>query len=93
MRDAGWRTDWADCVLVTTMTPCWMCAGMMRFLGLGAVAYGDGASWPTDAATGLAAAGIRVIDLGSAEAVAMFDDWLTGAPASWSQPTATGELG
>lgn len=83
VESAGLRRDYPDTVLVTTMTPCWMCAGMVRFLGIGSIVVGDDRTWPTDALDALEAAGVRVLARGDDECTRMFDDWLATDPPAW----------
>ena len=36
-RDAGRRPGYADTVMVTTLSPCWYCSGLVRQFGIGRV--------------------------------------------------------
>jgi creatinine deaminase len=40
-RDAGRRRHYADCVMVTTLSPCWYCSGLIRQFQIGAVVVGE----------------------------------------------------
>jgi creatinine deaminase len=40
-RHAGRRRDYADCVMVTTLSPCWYCSGLIRQFGIGTVVIGE----------------------------------------------------
>ena len=40
-RAAGRRRDYADCVMVTTLSPCWYCSGLLRQFGIGTVVIGE----------------------------------------------------
>src|SRR6202167_223093 len=40
-RNAGRRRHYADCVMVTTLSPCWYCSGLIRQFGIGAVVVGE----------------------------------------------------
>src|ERR1700728_547040 len=40
-RAAGRRRHYADCVMVTTLSPCWYCSGLLRQFGIGAVVIGE----------------------------------------------------
>src|SRR5690349_18026532 len=65
-RRAGRRRSYRDTVMVTTLSPCWYCSGLIRQFGIGTVVIGEsrtfagGADW-------LREAGVTVIDLDSAE--------------------------
>lgn len=91
VRAAGHLSDYADTTLVTTMTPCWYCAGLVRFLGIGAVVVGDAETWSDEALEWLAASGVAVTRLDDAECVEMFAAWLATDPPVWSSlPTSAG---
>ncbi len=40
-RHAGRRRDYRDCVMVTTLSPCWYCSGLVRQFNIGAVVIGE----------------------------------------------------
>jgi cytosine/creatinine deaminase len=40
-RRAGRRRDYSDCVMVTTLSPCWYCSGLVRQFNIGAVVIGE----------------------------------------------------
>ncbi len=81
---AGSLSDYSDTVLVTTMTPCWYCAGLVRFLGIGAVIVGDSETWSDEALEWLAGVGVSTTRLNDQACVDMFADWLAGSPEAWS---------
>jgi creatinine deaminase len=40
-RKAGRRRDYPSCVMVTTLSPCWYCSGLVRQFNIGAVVIGE----------------------------------------------------
>ena len=40
-RRAGRRRNYADTVMVTTLSPCWYCSGLVRQFNIGAVVVGE----------------------------------------------------
>src|SRR4051812_10024267 len=54
-RNAGRRRSYRDTVMVTTLSPCWYCSGLIRQFGIGAVVIGEsrtfagGADWLREA--------------------------------------------
>lgn len=40
-RRGGRRRDYPNCVMVTTLSPCWYCAGLVRQFNIGAVVIGE----------------------------------------------------
>lgn len=89
VRAAGRLDDYTETTLVTTMTPCWYCAGLVRFLGIGAVVVGDTETWSDEALDWLASSGVRVTRLDDDGCVDMFATWLDADPPVWSSlPTS-----
>jgi len=89
--NAGALSDYSQTTLVTTMTPCWYCSGLVRFLGIGAVVVGDSESWSDEALDWLATAGVQTTRLHDEACVAMFADWLATSPDVWSTlPSSAG---
>ncbi len=89
--DAGALSNYADTTLVTTMTPCWYCSGLVRFLGIGAVVVGDSESWSDEALDWLESAGVATTRLHDRACVDMFADWLATSPDVWSTlPSSAG---
>lgn len=86
VRAAGRLSDYASTTLVTTMTPCWYCAGLVRFLGIGAVVVGDGRSWSTEALDWLGSVGVDVTLVDDEACVDLFASWIATAPVAWALP-------
>ncbi|MFQ6328217.1 nucleoside deaminase [Nocardia sp. CWNU-33] len=40
-RAAGRRRDYSSTIMVTTLSPCWYCSGLVRQFGIGAVIVGE----------------------------------------------------
>ena len=83
VRAAGELDDYSRTLLVTTMTPCWYCAGMVRFLGIGNVVVGDSESWSDEALEWLREAGVVTTRLHDRSCVEMFADWAS-VHGGWS---------
>lgn len=90
VRAAGELDDYSGTSLVTTMTPCWFCAGMVRFLGIGTVVVGDSESWSDEALDWLRDAGVAAVRLNDRSCVAMFADWAS-VHGGWSDLPASVE--
>src|SRR5882672_6552264 len=67
-RNAGRQRSYRDTVMVTTLSPCWYCSGLVRQFGIGKVVIGEsvnfqgGSDW-------LHAAGVEIVDLASEECI------------------------
>lgn len=88
VRAAGKQADYTDTVLVTTMTPCWYCAGLVRFLGIGTVVVGDSTTWSPAALEWLRDSGVTVVTTNDERCRALFEDWLAEHPDAWEIPTS-----
>src|SRR5918992_2540452 len=40
-RNAGRQRDYRSTIMVTTLSPCWYCSGLVRQFGIGAVVVGE----------------------------------------------------
>src|SRR5580698_10185997 len=83
-RAAGRRRHYADCVMVTTLSPCWYCSGLIRQFGIGTVVIGEsenfigGNDW-------VARHGCRVVLLDDAECVDMLARFIAQNPDLWHE--------
>jgi cytosine/creatinine deaminase len=59
-RHAGRRRHYGDCVMVTTLSPCWYCSGLVRQFGIGAVVVGESTNF-TGGHHWLAELGVEVL--------------------------------
>jgi creatinine deaminase len=83
-RNAGRRRDYAECVMVTTLSPCWYCSGLVRQFGIGAVVIGEsknfmgGHEW-------VAEQGREVIVLDDPECIELLGSFIEGHPELWDE--------
>jgi len=83
-RAAGRQRSYRDLIMVTTLAPCWYCSGLVRQFGFGTLVVGDsrnfqgGIEW-------LRSLGVRVVDLDSAECVAMMANYISNHPEIWKE--------
>lgn len=64
-RRAGRRRHYGDAVMVTTLSPCWYCSGLVRQFGIGAVVIGEAANF-TGGHDWLADLGVEIVLLDDA---------------------------
>lgn len=83
-RNAGRRKSYRDCVMVTTLAPCWYCSGLVRQFGIGTVVAGESATFQGGLAW-LAENGVTVIDLDSAECKAFLGGFIREKPEVWNE--------
>jgi creatinine deaminase len=83
-RNAGRRRSYRDTVMVTTLSPCWYCSGLIRQFGIGAVVIGESRTFAGGAAW-LAESGVEVRDLDSSECVALLGGFIAEHPEIWNE--------
>ncbi len=83
-RNAGRRRHYADCVMVTTLSPCWYCSGLLRQFQIGAVVIGEaqnfvgGHDW-------VAEHGTEVIILDDPGCTELLRTFIAEHPALWHE--------
>ena len=83
-RNAGRQRDYRSTVMVTTLSPCWYCSGLVRQFNIGAVVIGEsvnfhgGHDW-------LREHGVEVIDLNDPECISLLGDWIAANPEIWNE--------
>ena len=83
-RHAGRRRDYAETVMVTTLSPCWYCSGLVRQFNIGAVVVGEatnfhgGHEW-------LASLGVEVLILDDPECTALLGAFISERPELWHE--------
>ena len=83
-RKAGRQRSYRDTIMVTTLSPCWYCSGLVRQFGIGTVVIGEsvnfqgGAEW-------LREHGVEVIDLNDEECIRLLGDYIEANPHVWNE--------
>ena len=83
-RRAGRRRDYPECVMVTTLSPCWYCSGLVRQFNIGAVVIGEsenfhgGHDW-------LGELGVEIILLDDPSCVSLLSDFINEHPELWHE--------
>lgn len=81
-RRAGRRRNYADTVMVTTLSPCWYCSGLARQFNIGAIVIGEttnfhgGHDW-------LAELGVEIILLDDRECTELLATFIEEHPELW----------
>jgi creatinine deaminase len=83
-RNAGRRRGYGDCVMVTTLAPCWYCSGLIRQFGIGAVVIGEARTF-TGGEAWLAEAGVEILDLDDEACVAILARFVEEHPELWGE--------
>ena len=83
-RNAGRQRSYRGTTMVTTLSPCWYCSGLVRQFGISRVVIGEartfhgGHDW-------LAENGVEVVLLDDPECVAMMTDFIEKRPDLWNE--------
>ena len=83
-RRAGRRRDYAATVMVTTLSPCWYCSGLVRQFNIGAVVIGEattfhgGHEW-------LEELGVEIIVLDDPECRELLGTFIDEHPELWHE--------
>lgn len=88
-RNAGRRASYRDTVMVTTLSPCWYCSGLVRQFGIPRVVVGEARTF-TGGHDWLAEHGVHVSVLDDAECVALMREFIAARPDLWSEDIGTG---
>ncbi|WP_406510180.1 nucleoside deaminase [Streptomyces sp. NBC_00212] len=83
-RNAGRQRSYRGTTMVTTLSPCWYCSGLVRQFGISRVVVGEdetfrgGQEW-------LARHGVEIVVLGDPECVAMMREFVAANPELWNE--------
>lgn len=83
-RDAGRQRTYRGTTMVTTLSPCWYCSGLVRQFGISRVVVGEartfqgGHDW-------LAEHGVEIVILDDPACVTMMRDFIAARPELWHE--------
>ncbi|MEB8341713.1 nucleoside deaminase [Streptomyces endophyticus] len=83
-RNAGRQRTYKGTTMVTTLSPCWYCSGLVRQFGISRVIVGEartfhgGHDW-------LAEHGVEIVLLDDPECVGMMEDFIAAKPELWNE--------
>jgi creatinine deaminase len=83
-RDAGRQRSYRDTTMVTTLSPCWYCSGLVRQFGIGRVIVGESVNF-TGGHDWLAEHGVDVVLLRDPELVELMGAFIRDHPALWNE--------
>ena len=76
------KGGYGDKIMVTTLSPCWFCSGLIRQFNIGTVIVGEsvnfkgGQDW-------LADLGFKVVDLADEKCITMMREFIAARPDLW----------
>ncbi len=83
-RDAGRQASYRGTTMVTTLSPCWYCSGLVRQFGISRVVIGEartfvgGHDW-------LAEHGVEIVLLDDERCVRLMSDFIADRPELWNE--------
>ncbi|MCQ4210217.1 nucleoside deaminase [Streptomyces longispororuber] len=83
-RNAGRQRSYRGTTMVTTLSPCWYCSGLVRQFGISRVVVGEartfhgGHDW-------LAEHGVEIVLLDDPECVGLMEDFIAAKPELWNE--------
>jgi cytosine deaminase len=81
-RDAGRRPHYRDTVMVTTLSPCWYCSGLVRQFSIGHVVIGEATTF-SGGHDWLAEHGVGVTILDDSDCIALMREFVDNQPELW----------
>jgi cytosine deaminase len=83
-RAAGRRRHYRDTVMVTTLSPCWYCSGLVRQFGIGAVVIGEASNF-SGGHDWLAGLGVEVLVLDDVTCTELLARFIAERPELWAE--------
>jgi cytosine deaminase len=83
-KNAGRQRGYKNKILVTTLSPCWYCSGLIKQFNIGQVIVGEsvnfkgGQDW-------LAEQGVKVIDMQDTDCIEMMKKFIRQNPDLWAE--------
>jgi creatinine deaminase len=89
-RNAGRQRTYRGTTMVTTLSPCWYCSGLVRQFGITRLVVGEartfcGHDW-------LAEHGVEVLVLDDPECVRLMENFIAARPALWNEDIGEDEV-
>ncbi|MEV0447271.1 nucleoside deaminase [Streptomyces sp. NPDC050600] len=83
-RAAGRQRSYRGTTMVTTLSPCWYCSGLVRQFGISRVVVGEARTFRGGHAW-LAEHGVEVLVLDDAECAALMREFVERSPELWNE--------
>lgn len=83
-RRAGRLENYQNTTLVTTLAPCWYCAGLVKQFNIGTVVVGESKNFQ-GALNWLKESGVQVIELQDERCIELMADFIERNPSVWKE--------
>jgi cytosine deaminase len=87
-RNAGRRRSYRGTTMVTTLSPCWYCSGLVRQFGISRVLIGESTTF-TGGHDWLAQHGVEITVVDDPECVQLMTDFIAAHPDLWFEDIGT----
>lgn len=87
-RNAGRRRSYRGTTMVTTLSPCWYCSGLVRQFGITRVLIGESTTF-TGGHDWLATHGVEITILNDPECITLMTDFISTHPDLWFEDIGT----
>lgn len=81
-RDAGRRPHYRDTIMVTTLSPCWYCSGLVRQFNIGRLVVGEATTF-SGGHEWLAGHGVQVTVVDDPDCVELMTEFIAEHPDLW----------
>jgi creatinine deaminase len=83
-RNAGRQPSYRDTTMVTTLSPCWYCSGLVRQFGISRLVIGEARTF-SGGHDWLAENGVEVLVLDDPECVQLMTEFIAARPDLWNE--------
>src|SRR3990170_1035230 len=83
-RNAGRQRTYRGTTMVTTLSPCWYCSGLVRQFGISRLVVGEARTF-SGGHDWLAEHGVEVLVLDDPECVRLMTEFIAAHPALWNE--------
>ncbi|MGY2082783.1 nucleoside deaminase [Blastococcus sp. SYSU DS0539] len=83
-RNAGRQSSYRGTTMVTTLSPCWYCSGLVRQFGISRLVVGEAQTF-SGGHDWLAEHGVEVLVLDDPECTRLMSDFIAAHPALWNE--------
>jgi cytosine deaminase len=87
-RAAGRQRSYRGTTMVTTLSPCWYCSGLVRQFGISRLVVGEARTF-SGGHDWLAEHGVEVLVVDDAECAAVMSDFIAARPELWHEDIGT----
>ena len=83
-RNAGRQATYRGTTMVTTLSPCWYCSGLVRQFGISRLVVGEARTF-SGGHDWLAEHGVEVLVLDDPECITLMREFIAAHPALWNE--------